>query len=110
MTGSRNLAVLAEQALERRGDYEALSFEGVWHRSGALHERACRLAGGLAEAGVRPGDRVVVLMENSPDVGVAYHGIWRAGAVATPAIFLLTPAELARLVADAEPIDEGSYE
>ena len=40
----------------------------------------------------RPGDRVVVLMENSPDVGVAYDAIWRAGAVVTPAIFLLTRA------------------
>ncbi|MFL6037922.1 MAG: class I adenylate-forming enzyme family protein [Gaiellaceae bacterium] len=103
MSGERNLALLAERALERRGDYDALCFEGVWHRSGALHERATRLAGGLSAAGVLPGDRVVVLMENSPDVGVAYHGIWRAGAVATPAIFLLTQAELARIVADAQP-------
>ena len=103
MSGARNLAQLAERALERRGDYDALCFEGVWHRSGALQDRAARLAGGLAEAGVRPGDRVVVLMENSPDVGVAYHGIWRAGAVATPAIFLLTAQELRRIVLDAEP-------
>jgi long-chain acyl-CoA synthetase len=42
-------------------------------------------------------------MENSPDVVVAYHAIWRIGAVVTPAIFLLTPEELDRLVADAEP-------
>jgi long-chain acyl-CoA synthetase len=103
VSGSRNLAELAERALARRGDYDALCFEGVWHRSGDLQERAARLAGGLAETGVRPGDRVVVLMENSPDVGVAYHGIWRAGAVATPAIFLLTAEELRRIVVDAEP-------
>jgi long-chain acyl-CoA synthetase len=100
---SRNLALLAEHALERRGDYDALCFEGVWHRSGELHGRATRLAGGLADAGIRPGARVIVLMENSPDVGVAYHGIWRAGAVATPAIFLLTAEELRRIVVDAEP-------
>jgi long-chain acyl-CoA synthetase len=44
---------------------------------------------------------VVVLMANCPEVGVAYEAIWRAGAVVTPAIFLLPPAELAHIVADS---------
>jgi long-chain acyl-CoA synthetase len=99
----RNLALLADQTHERRGDYPALWFEGEWHSSGELHARAERLAAGLVAHGVRPGDRVVVQMHNSPDVLVAYHAIWRAGAVVTPAIFLLTEQELERLVADAEP-------
>ena len=42
-------------------------------------------------------------MENSPDVGIAYHAIWRAGGVVTPAVFLLTRDELERLIRDAEP-------
>jgi long-chain acyl-CoA synthetase len=42
-------------------------------------------------------------MENSPDVGVAYHAIWRSGGVVTPAVFLLTREELERLIRDAEP-------
>ena len=100
--GSRNLARLAEQVFERRGDYPALFFEGEWLSSEALFGRIRRVAAGLAEH-VAPGERVVVLMENSPDVAVAYHAIWRAGAVVTPAIFLLSAEELARLVADASP-------
>jgi long-chain acyl-CoA synthetase len=100
---ARNLARLAEATHERRGDYPALWFEGEWHSSTDLFARASRVAAGLVEHGVRPGDRVVVLMENSPDVGVAYHAIWRAGAVVTPAVFLLTAAELERLIRDAEP-------
>jgi acyl-coenzyme A synthetase/AMP-(fatty) acid ligase len=63
--------------LFRSGDHDALWFEGVWHRSGELHERATRLAGALRERGVRPGDRVVVLMANCPEVGIAYNAIWR---------------------------------
>ena len=97
-----NLARLAESWQERRGDYESLFFEGEWHRSGALAERARRLAGGLVELGVQPGDRVVVLMSNCPDVSVAYDAIWRAGAVLTPVIFLLTPPELHNLLASSE--------
>ena len=49
----------------------------------------------------RARDRVVVLMANCPEVGIAYEAIWRAGAVVTPAIFLLPPAELAHIVRDS---------
>jgi long-chain acyl-CoA synthetase len=103
VSGERSLARLAEQTFERRGDYPALFFEGVWHTSAGLFERATRVAAGLVERGIRPGDRVVVLMENSPDVGIAYHAIWRVGAVATPAVFLLSREELERLIGDSEP-------
>ncbi len=98
MSGVRNLARLAEETYERRGDYPALWFEGAWHSSTHLFERAERI-----QLGIEPGDRVVVLMENSPDVGVAYNAIWRAGGVVTPAVFLLTREELERLIRDAEP-------
>jgi long-chain acyl-CoA synthetase len=103
VSGERSLARLAEQTFERRGDYPALFFEGVWHTSAGLFERATRVAAGLVERGIRAGDRVVVLMENSPDVGIAYHAIWRVGAVATPAVFLLSREELERLIGDSEP-------
>ena len=97
----RNLARAAEAAFERHGDRDALWFEGRWYRSGELYERTVRLAGGLRRLGVEPRDRVVVLMANCPEVGIAYNAIWRIGAVVTPAIFLLPPAELANIVADS---------
>jgi long-chain acyl-CoA synthetase len=100
--GGQNLARLAEQAFERRGDYESLLFEDRWYRSGELFERSRRLGAGLAELGVRPGDRVVVTMANSPEVGIAYQAIWRAGAVVTPASFLLAAPDLRHVVADSE--------
>ena len=100
--GERTLGRLAEEAFERHGDHDSVLFEGLWHRSGDLFGRSCRLAAGLAEAGVRPGDRVGVLMTNSPDVGVVYAAVWRAGGVVTPMIFLLPPAEIRRILEDAE--------
>ncbi len=103
MSGERNLARLAEETLERRGDYPALFFDGAWYTSGDLFARTTRVAAGLVERGVRPGDRVVVVMENSPDVAIAYQAIWRVGAVVTPAVFLLSGEELERLIRDSEP-------
>jgi long-chain acyl-CoA synthetase len=100
--GEHNLARLAEQAFERRGDYPSLLFEQRWHSSAELFERARRIAGGLMALGVAPGDRVVVTMANSPEVGIVYNALWRAGAVVTPATFLLPPEDLRHVIADAE--------
>ena len=97
----RHLARLAEDALERLGDRDAVFFEGQWLRAAPLHERMCRVSAGLREAGVRPGDRVVVVMANCPEVALTYGALWRAGAVATPAIFLLPPGELRHIVTDS---------
>ena len=99
--GQRHLAVAAERSYQRFGDRDAMFFEGTWFRSGDLHHRSRRLAGGLARLGIRPGDRVAVTMPNSPTVGVCYTALWRAGAAITPVIFILAEAELRHILADA---------
>ena len=100
--GERNLGLLAQRSFERRGDYPSLMFEGRWHGSGELWSRSQRLAGGFAELGVAPGDRVVVCMANCPEVSIAYQALWLAGAVVTPATFLLPAPDLRHVIADAE--------
>jgi long-chain acyl-CoA synthetase len=100
--GEHNLAALAERSFDAKGDYEALLFEDRWYRSGELFERARRLAAGLSELGIAPGERVVVTMANSPEVGVVYNALWRAGAVVTPANFLLSTPELRHVIGNAE--------
>ena len=89
-----NLAELAEQNLESFGEYERLVFEGETYTNRELHERSLRLAAGLTSLGVGPGDRVVVVTMNSPDVLVTYPAIWRTGAVVIPVLFLLEAHEV----------------
>ncbi|MFP5308183.1 MAG: class I adenylate-forming enzyme family protein [Actinomycetes bacterium] len=97
-----HLGRLAERAFEGHDpDAATILFEGTWHTRRELFERVTRLAGGLASL-TEPGDRVVVLMANSPDVGVLYQACWRAGLVATPVIFLLPPPELRHVLVDAD--------
>jgi long-chain acyl-CoA synthetase len=100
--GPHNLARLAEDSFERRGDYPSLLFEGRWHGSGELFDRGKRVAGGLAQLGLKAGDRAVVTMANCPEVAVVYNAVWRLGAVLTPATFLLPPKDLRHVIADAE--------
>lgn len=94
----------AEAALERLGaDHRSLVFEGQSWTAGELAGRARAAARGLAEIGVRPGDRVVLCMANCPEVGIAYQALWRAGAVPTPVLFLLSEDELRHVARDSEP-------
>jgi len=67
-----NLAVLAEGAFHRLGDYESLVFEGQTYRSGDLFDRACRVSGGLVKLGVSAGERVVVLAGHPIEGGPLY--------------------------------------
>jgi long-chain acyl-CoA synthetase len=99
--GEENLARQAELALERQGDHDSLFYEGRWHTAGSLADRAARLATGLTDLGVRPGDRLVVLMANCPEVLITYSAAWRAGAVVTPLIFLVSEDELRNALVDS---------
>jgi len=100
--GEHNLAVLGEQSFERFGDREALFFEGQWYGTGRLRDRTMRLGSGFSELGIQPGDRVAVMMSNTPDVGIVYTALWRAGAAITPAIFLLSVEELHYILEHSE--------
>jgi long-chain acyl-CoA synthetase len=91
---SFNLAELSDAHFEKTGDYESLFFEGKAYGTRDQHERGLRFATGLQSIGIEPGDRVVVLMMNTPEVFVSYNAIWRAGAVVTPILFLISPPEL----------------
>jgi long-chain acyl-CoA synthetase len=97
----QNLARQAELAFERQGDYDTLCYEGIWHTSGQMADRGSRLATGLAGLGVRPGDRLLVLMANCPEVLITYTAAWRAGAVVTPLIFLVSEDELRHALNDS---------
>src|ERR1700722_5319680 len=99
-TGS-SLQRLADDAWARDAGRSELHFEGQTWTSAQLADRTRRLSGGLRAAGVVPGERVVVCMANCSEVGISYHAVWRAGAVATPVLFLLSEDELRHVLTDS---------
>jgi fatty-acyl-CoA synthase len=62
---------------------------------GELDRDSSRLAGELADRGLRRGDRVAVLADNSPEYVTLVFACARAGLVVTPLSWRLAPAELA---------------
>jgi long-chain acyl-CoA synthetase len=97
-----NLARLGEENLAKFGEYVALHFEGRDLTNADQARAAGRIAGALRRLGVFPGDRVVVMLPNCPEVTQSYIGIWQAGGVIVPVIFLLGAEEVAHILAHSE--------
>jgi acyl-CoA synthetase (AMP-forming)/AMP-acid ligase II len=66
-------------------------------------DRAQRAAAALRDAGLRPGDRLVLLTHGSADYVAVVMGAVQTGVVPVPLDPTLTPAERAPLLADADP-------
>jgi long-chain acyl-CoA synthetase len=103
-TGPANLRELLEQRAGLMPDKAFLFSETDGRRytyaefDGAVN-RAAHL---LAARGVTKGDKVSLLMPNSPEYIIAYFACFKLGAVAGPVNSLLKPQELAYVIADSE--------
>ncbi len=63
-----------------------------------LHERSQRLAAALKQNGLKPGDRVGILLPNVPEYLISLFGIWMAGGVTVSLNPLMVAEEIASLV------------
>jgi len=81
-------------------DSVAFRFEGESITWAGLHERVGRAAAAFAGLGVRPGDRVALLMTNRPEFVEATLAANAVGAIAVPVNFRLTTAEAAYILGD----------
>ena len=96
-----NIAVNLVVTAERFGDAPAVRLDGdVWTYR-ALDAASARLAAVLRERGVRPGDRVGLMLPNVPEFAVVYYGILRAGAIVVPMNPLLKKREVAYYLGDS---------
>jgi long-chain acyl-CoA synthetase len=68
----------------------------------ALDEASARVAGLLATRGLRPGDRVGVVLPNVVEFAVIYYGVLRAGGVVVPMNPLLKAREVAYYLRDSQ--------
>jgi acyl-CoA synthetase (AMP-forming)/AMP-acid ligase II len=68
------------------------------HTYGAFYDRVRRLAGGLLESGLRPGDRCIVHTGNTPGFMLAFWALQAAGAVPIPTIVQYSEDELGYVV------------
>src|SRR6516225_6818311 len=95
-----DLGTIVTRAARRFGGTTALIAPGRTLSYAELDDLCDRVAGGLHEIGVRPGDRVSLYSPNRREWVVAYHAALRAGAVVNPINVMLTPEEVAFVLND----------
>jgi long-chain acyl-CoA synthetase len=61
------------------------------------------LAKNLVAMGIKPGDRIALLLENSPDFAICYFGIVKAGAIAIPLDTKYKVLEIKAVFDDCQP-------
>ena len=94
--------MLERTARSHRGDSRAITFEGDERSFTTVRDRSLRLARGLHGAGVRPHDRVAVLMGNRHEWPETLFGLAALGAVCVPVNVLLTGREVRHVCSDSE--------
>jgi acyl-coenzyme A synthetase/AMP-(fatty) acid ligase len=66
-----------------------------------LHDRVCRTAAGLGAMGLKPEQRLLMVMADSPHFVVVYLAAMRVGAIPVPVSTMLHPDGIAELLRDS---------
>jgi benzoate-CoA ligase family protein len=90
----RRLAAGDGDRLALTGPAGDLSYATLW-------DRVRRTAAGLRAAGVRPEQRILMVMADSPHFAVVYLAAMRVGAIPVPVSTMLRPEGIAELLRDS---------
>lgn len=90
----QTLLDVMSDTVRQRPDHTALIFKGARMSYARLEQLTNAFGAALVAQGVRKGDRVALLLPNSPQSIIAQLGVWKAGAIACPLNSLYTPREL----------------
>jgi benzoate-CoA ligase family protein len=91
---------LAEHA-SRSPQRTAVHFKDKEIGFGELEQRAALCRGALAGLGIKPGDRVALVMSDCPEMMIAMLGVMGLGAIVVPCSTMLKPAELEYMLHDS---------
>jgi long-chain acyl-CoA synthetase len=96
-----NLAANLTDTARRHPDRTALVLGDHELTYAQLDAASARVAGMLRARGLRPGDRVGVMLPNVPQFAMAYYGVLRMGGVVVPMNPLLKAREVDHYVSDS---------
>jgi long-chain acyl-CoA synthetase len=92
--------------IERHAKLQPEKLAIVWNETRLtfkqLNDYANKIANGLREIGIEPGDKVALSCPNLPYFPAAYFGILKAGAVVVPLNVLFKPREVAYHLEDSD--------
>jgi len=95
------LNALLDDAAESYPNSTATIFFNAKRTYRSISDDAWRFANGLRALGVKKGDRVALVLPNTPQFIIAFFGALRAGATVVPCNPLYTPTELQHQLNDS---------
>jgi long-chain acyl-CoA synthetase len=90
----KTLIDVLRETVRARPEHPALLFKGATLSYRELDRASDAFAASLLANGLKKGDRVAMLLPNSPQAIIAQMGAWKAGAIASPINPLYTEPEL----------------
>ncbi|WP_296446390.1 class I adenylate-forming enzyme family protein [Rhodoferax sp. UBA5149] len=109
-----NVYEIFERAVRQRGHNEIMVYGDERWTYAQAHERVCRITDGLAASGVRPGERVALLISNRPEFILLLFAVQRLGAIAVPigvreqgpgVAYMLKQCEASAIIFDADLVE-----
>lgn len=97
--GPASLVDLLRESARCFPERQSLLLRGAVVTYGELWRDVCRAANALRAGGLAPGERVALLIENSPEYVIAYYAVLQAGGVAVGLNTAMRGPELARNLA-----------
>jgi len=94
----QTLLDVVSDTVRQRPDHTALIFKGRRLSYSELERLSDAFANALVVFGIKKGDRVALLLPNSPQSIITQLGVWKAGGIAAPVNPLYTERELGRLL------------
>jgi long-chain acyl-CoA synthetase len=98
---SVGLDELLRRTAARYPERDAVVFFGRQTTYAALDANVDRLAAGLQDLDLAPGERVALFLPNCPQLVMSFYAVWRAGCVAVPVNPRATGPELSRYLEDS---------
>ncbi|SDN56931.1 AMP-binding protein [Alkalicoccus daliensis] len=98
----KTLPEYLKEGAEEEPNKELLHFMGKTMTFGEVYKAACAFAAGLQKLGVHKGDRVAIMLANTPQSVISYYGTLLAGGVVVQTNPLYVERELEHQLIDSE--------
>ncbi len=98
-----NIARMELDNIDKFGTYTRLFFEDRSYTNQEELDYAAKLARVLRDHDVQRGDRVMVMLPNSPELTASFQAVWTAGAIIAPIMPNWTAKEICAVLQNAEP-------
>ena len=101
-TNDYNIYSTFADTVARRSNHTAVVYLGTRFSYQTVADLACRFAAALQEAGIQPGQKVMMYIPNSIQWVVSWLGIQKLGAVVVPITPIYTPHDLKYIANDSD--------